>query len=390
MADSASWTDRNPAERGLARVAPGQRRRRRPRCAGGPGAAPTGRPWRGRARRWSARRRARRRRRPRPGPPRPATNASSWSSRALDGGDQRRPVGERPHAGHAPQQARRPLRPRRPCRSSASAGEPAAVERVRPRHRAQPSRSSALGVGREPGLVRMATIPHMGGRGYVGGPGPPGRRPGRPCDPLGLVVAGRLDHHPHERLGAARPHQHPAVAPSSASAAATSASHGRRGGHRRPRHPHVDQHLGQAGHRLRGQLGQRAAGPLDDVDQDEAGEDAVAGRGQVGEDHVAALLAAQREAAGLERLEHVAVADGRLDDVDAGLAPWPGGSRGCVITVTTTVSWRSRPRRWRSSAQMAMMWSPSTTAPVWSTAISRSPSPSKARPSVGTRRPPTA
>ena len=50
------------------------------------------------------------------------------------------------------------------------------------------------------------------------------------------------------------------------------------------------------------------------------------------------------------------------------------------MTVTTTVSSRSGPRARRSRAQMAMRWSPSTTAPVWSTAMSRSASPSKARP----------
>ena len=34
----------------------------------------------------------------------PATNASSWSSRASMAATRRRPVGERPHAGHTPQQ----------------------------------------------------------------------------------------------------------------------------------------------------------------------------------------------------------------------------------------------------------------------------------------------
>ena len=51
-----------------------------------------------------------------------------------------------------------------------------------------------------------------------------------------------------------------------------------------------------------------------------------------------------------------------------------------VITVTTTVSLRSRPRSCRSTALMAMIWSPSTSAPLRSTASTRSASPSNASP----------
>ena len=51
--------------------------------------------------------------------------------------------------------------------------------------------------------------------------------------------------------------------------------------------------------------------------RNDAGEDAVAGGGVVGEDHVARLLAAEREVALLERVEHVAVADRGLDHGDA-------------------------------------------------------------------------
>ena len=47
---------------------------------------------------------------------------------------------------------------------------------------------------------------------------------------------------------------------------------------------------------------------------DERGQHPVAGRGVFGEDHVAGLLAAERVAAGEQRLEHVAVADVGLDD----------------------------------------------------------------------------
>ena len=54
------------------------------------------------------------------------------------------------------------------------------------------------------------------------------------------------------------------------------------------------------------------------------------------------------------------------------------------MTVTTTASPASRPRSWRSMANMAMRWSPSTSPPVSSTARTRSASPSKARPTSGT------
>ena len=50
------------------------------------------------------------------------------------------------------------------------------------------------------------------------------------------------------------------------------------------------------------------------------------------------------------------------------------------MTVLTTVMSRSRPSRERSSAHTAMIWSPSTSSPVWSIAIKRSASPSRASP----------
>src|SRR5262245_7493969 len=51
-----------------------------------------------------------------------------------------------------------------------------------------------------------------------------------------------------------------------------------------------------------------------------------------------------------------------------------------VMTVTTTLSPASAPRSCRSMAQMAMMWSPSTSSPAASTRSTRSASPSKATP----------
>ena len=66
----------------------------------------------------------------------------------------------------------------------------------------------------------------------------------------------------------------------------------------------------------------------DHVEQLHAGEQPVAGRGQVAEDHVAGLLAAERPAAAAERLEHVAVADGRLEHRRCRARPCRGGTRG--------------------------------------------------------------
>ena len=70
----------------------------------------------------------------------------------------------------------------------------------------------------------------------------------------------------------------------------------------------------------------------------------------------------RRVAAGVERLEHVAVADRRLDDVDAGrlhrqAEPEVGHHR----DDDGVVAQRRRARAGRS-AQMAMRWSPSTSA----------------------------
>jgi hypothetical protein len=134
---------------------------------------------------------------------------------------------------------------------------------------------------------------------------------------LGLVDVGRLDHHPHQRLGAGRPQQHPPGAAQLALRLVHGA--GQLGGGRDPRLvdvAHVDQHLRQPLHHG-GQLTQRPAARRDPGRQQQAGERAVAGGRVVQRDHVAGLLAAQREALLLHLLQHVAVADRRLDEVDA-------------------------------------------------------------------------
>ena len=79
-------------------------------------------------------------------------------------------------------------------------------------------------------------------------------------------------------------------------------------------------------------------------------------------DDVAALLAADRVAAGVERLEHGAVADGVVTTRDAGRAIAWRKPR-LLITVTTTVSSVSGPASRSCSAPRAIIRSPSTMLP---------------------------
>ena len=67
-----------------------------------------------------------------------------------------------------------------------------------------------------------------------------------------------------------------------------------------------------------GELGERPAGPGHDPEDLERGDDAVAGRRVLEDDHVAALLAAEAGARDLHPLEDVLVADRRPDHLAAG------------------------------------------------------------------------
>ena len=281
--------------------------------------------------------------------------------------------------------------------------EPAATTR-----RCRPSHSPGIRGVRGPGPGRPGRrrapvapmMPHMA-RGYrgAGAPGrsaPPTRRlsalPSDPLDEPGSRCAaaaasssrGGLDHHPDQRLGPARPQHHPAAftrappRPRPPPPRRRSAPASRCGSS----HLHVTQHLGHPLDQAVGQLGQRPPAAQHEVDQRQAGQDPVAGRGQVAEDDVAGLLAAEGEALGVERREDGPVADRGLAHADAAAAIARRKPR-LVITVTTTALPGSWPRSARSSAKRASSTSPSTTAPVPSTASSRSASPSKARPSVG-------
>src|ERR1700722_15035175 len=79
----------------------------------------------------------------------------------------------------------------------------------------------------------------------------------------------------------------------------------------------VDDDLGE-GLEVGEELVEGLAGAVDDVEQKERGEDAVAGGTAAGEDDVAGLLAAKRGAGGKHLLEDVLVADGGAVHVDAG------------------------------------------------------------------------
>ena len=85
---------------------------------------------------------------------------------------------------------------------------------------------------------------------------------------------------------------------------------------RRSVHGHVEQDLRQRGHDA-GRLGQGLARGLHGGQDLDAGEQAVPGRGQPGEDDVARLLAPEGPATAGQRFEHVPVADRGLLDPDA-------------------------------------------------------------------------
>jgi hypothetical protein len=80
---------------------------------------------------------------------------------------------------------------------------------------------------------------------------------------------------------------------------------------------HVDDDLGE-GLEVGGELGEGLAAAVDDVEQQERGEQAVAGGGAAGEDDVAGLFAAEGCAGGEHLLEDVLVADGGAEHLDLG------------------------------------------------------------------------
>ena len=127
------------------------------------------------------------------------------------------------------------------------------------------------------------------------------------------------------------------------------------------------------------ELGEGLAAAVDDVEEQERGEDAVAGGAAAGEDDVAGLLAAERCAGGEHLLEDVLVADGGAEHFDAAALECGfeahvghgGGDDGGVGEEAAGL--RSRAARRRTA-------SPLTTLPFSSAKRARSASPSKVMP----------
>ena len=133
-----------------------------------------------------------------------------------------------------------------------------------------------------------------------------------------------------------------------------------------------------------------AGHPLQDLQR---AQDAVAGGGVLAHDDVAGLLAAEGEPAVAHGLEHVAVADRGLVHGDAGPPHRLDEARGCSSPWPRRCRGRGGRARAGRAASIAISWSPSTVAPVWSIARHRSASPSRAKPasapcsSTASRRP---
>ena len=199
----------------------------------------------------------------RPAPTRRARRAAAGRPTAR-GGQRSTPSAGGAGAGEAPRRRRRAprgsLRGRAPTARRGGSGwrrSRTCAERLRGRVAPAWPRPTAT-------LVTPARRP----------PGPPDQRP-QPWPPLGfVVVAASTITRTSGSVPLGRTSTRPVV-PSAASAAATSRRHAwPRRPAPTPRHPHVDQHLRQAGHGRGGQVGQGAADRWHDVVQQQQ-----AGRG---------------------------------------------------------------------------------------------------------------
>ena len=204
----------------------------------------------------------------------------------------------------------------------------------------------------------------------------PGRRirPGWPPAPRrrsarrplrGLLLGGRLDHHPDQRLGAGRAQQHPA------GLAQLGLGQRHRGLHRRRRGAgravadrHVDQHLRQLGAPPRpGRPATCRSAAIRAIRcRPVSTPSPVVAYAGITMCPLCSPPSARPPAAQL--LQHVPVADLGLDQPDARLASWPAAGPRLLITVATSVSSVSVPASRIASARIAMIWSPSTTSPA--------------------------
>ena len=139
----------------------------------------------------------------------------------------------------------------------------------------------------------------------------------------GLGIGFGFDHDPDERFGARGSNQHTAPAGHAGERCVDKRGERPIDVDRPPGDPDVPQHLRQAGHRRVGQRAERAPSARHDVEQLHRREEAITGRCELAEDHVAGLFATERISPCIERLQHVAVADLGIDNVDAGVVHRP-------------------------------------------------------------------
>src|SRR3954451_15075466 len=131
-----------------------------------------------------------------------------------------------------------------------------------------------------------------------------------------LLGGRRLDHDAHERLGATRAYE------DASTAGEGIALPGARGDDVRMGHRGVavgDAHVDQALRELAHRVAAHEVGAVEGLERQQRARDAVAGGREAELDDVARLLAAEHPAAVAQLLEHVAVADLRRRDLDAGL-----------------------------------------------------------------------
>ena len=200
-------------------------------------------------------------------------------------------------------------------------------------------------------------------------------------DQLGLLEAGRLDHDPHDRLGAGRAHQDPAVgSPRSVSIDAASSQNSAADSER----------VAVARRRtFRRICGKRCMTP---ASRDrECPVPATTSRSMTPVSTPSPVVAWSRKMMWPDcspprtrsRRSIASMTWRSPTGVSTKPSPWVSRhlrSPRFDITVATTALLRSRSRSARSSAHTAMIWSPSTSPPRSSTAITRSASPSNASP----------
>ncbi len=164
--------------------------------------------------------------------------------------------------------------------------------------------NSLLGPGGAPDQSTSAAAGPGGGSGA--GPHELG-------EPLGHVLRGvgpfGLDHHPDEGLGPRRTDQYPTVLAQLGLDLGHGVIQEVQVGGGRTRRARSRSTCGRRRMASSASCGEGHSSAVDHIEQLHRGQQPVARGGQVAEDHVAGLLAAERPAALVEGLEHVAIAD---------------------------------------------------------------------------------